>query len=146
MEVFDIAAKSRKEMKIDKFRDQFARILTSPITARQRERQRTDPTWLADTSDKLYFERQSRDLHKLDICVANPETGEVTTLIEDRMNTYIETKPLRLINNGEEMLYWSERDGWGHWYLYDGKVLSRTRSLRASLLPKLSIISTRKPG
>ena len=37
------------------------------------------------------------------------------------MNTYIETKPLRLINNGDEMLYWSERDGWGHWYLYDGK-------------------------
>ncbi len=53
--------------------------------------------------------------------MANPETGEVTTLIEDRMNTYIETKPLRLLNNGEEMLYWSERDGWGHWYLYDGK-------------------------
>ena len=121
MEVFDIAAKSRKEMKIDRFKDQFARILTSPVSARQRERQRMDQTWLADGSDKLYFERQSRDLHKLDICIANPETGEVTTLIEDRMNTYIETKPLRLLNNGEEMLYWSERDGWGHWYLYDGK-------------------------
>lgn len=121
MEVFDLAAKSRKEMKIDRFKDQFARILTSPVTARQRERQRTDPQWLAEGSGKLYFERQSRDLHKLDICVANPETGEVTTLIEDRMNTYIESKPLRLINNGEEMLYWSERDGWGHWYLYDGK-------------------------
>ncbi|MGA3204530.1 MAG: DPP IV N-terminal domain-containing protein [Bryobacteraceae bacterium] len=121
MEVFDLGAKSRKEMKIDRFKDEFARILTSPITARQRERQRTDPTWLADGSDKLYFERQSRDLHKVDICLANPETGEVTTLIEDRMNTYIETKPLRLLNNGEELLYWSERDGWGHWYLYDAK-------------------------
>ncbi len=108
-------------MKIDRFKDQFARTLTSPTTARQRERQRTDQTWLAETSDKLYFERQSRDLHKLDICVANPETGEVTTLIEDRMNTYIESKPLRLLNNGEELLYWSERDGWGHWYLYDAK-------------------------
>ncbi len=121
MEVFDLAAKSRKEMKIDRFKDQFARVLTAPVTARQREKQRTDPQWLADGSGKLYFERQSRDLHKLDICVANPETGEVTTLIEDRMNTYIESKPLRLIDNGEEMLYWSERDGWGHWYLYDGK-------------------------
>ncbi len=39
----------------------------------------------------------SRDLHKVDVCVANPETGEVKTLIEERMNTYIETKPLRLI-------------------------------------------------
>ena len=26
---------------------------------------------------------------------------------------------MRLVNNGEEMLYWSERDGWGHYYLYD---------------------------
>ncbi|HVO98628.1 MAG TPA: DPP IV N-terminal domain-containing protein [Bryobacteraceae bacterium] len=121
LEVFDLAAKSRKEMKIDRFKDQFARVLTAPVTARQREKQRTDPQWLADGSDKLYFERQSRDLHKLDICIANPETGEVTTLIEDRMNTYIESKPLRLVNNGEELLYWSERDGWGHWYLYDGK-------------------------
>jgi len=121
MEVFDLAAKSRKEMKIERFKDEFARILTAPVTAHQREKQRTDPQWLADGSDKLYFERQSRDLHKLDICVANPETGEVTTLIEDRMNTYIESKPLRLIGNGAEMLYWSERDGWGHWYLYDGK-------------------------
>src|SRR5580693_1245162 len=32
MEVFDIAAKLRKEMKIDRFKDQFARILTSPVT------------------------------------------------------------------------------------------------------------------
>ena len=121
MEVFDIAQKTRKEMKIDRFKDEFARVLTTPVTARQRERQRMDQTWLADGSNKLYFERQSRDLHKVDICVANSETGEVTTLIEDRMNTYIESKPLRLLNNGEELLYWSERDGWGHWYLYDGK-------------------------
>ena len=40
MEVFDIAAKSRKEMKIDRFKDEFARVLTTPVTARQRERQR----------------------------------------------------------------------------------------------------------
>ena len=53
MEVFDIAAKSRKEMKIDHFKDQFARVLTSPTSARQRERQRLDQTWLADGSDKL---------------------------------------------------------------------------------------------
>jgi len=35
------------------------------------------------------------------------------------LNTYIETKPPRLINNGQEFLWWSERDGWGHYYLYD---------------------------
>jgi len=30
-------------------------------------------------------------------------------------------KPLRLVENGKEMLWWSERDGWGHFYLYDGQ-------------------------
>ena len=34
------------------------------------------------------------------------------------MNIYIETKPLQVINNGGELLFWSERDGWGHYYLY----------------------------
>ncbi len=61
----------------------------------------------------------SRDQHKVDVCLANAETGDVKTVVEERLNTYIETHPLRLIGNGEELLFWSERDGWGHYYLYD---------------------------
>src|SRR5262249_11687848 len=80
--------------------------------------------------DKLYFRRMSRDQHKVDICIANPVTGEVKTLIEEHLNTYVETKPLRLLNNGDEILFWSERDGWGHYYLYgaDGKVKNQVTS------------------
>ena len=47
-------------------------------------------------------------------------TGEVRVLIEERLNTYIENKPLRIVNNGQDLIHWSERDGWGHYYLYDG--------------------------
>jgi dipeptidyl aminopeptidase/acylaminoacyl peptidase len=36
------------------------------------------------------------------------------------MNTYVETRKLGLVNNGAELIEWSERDGWGHFYLYDG--------------------------
>jgi dipeptidyl-peptidase-4 len=61
----------------------------------------------------------SRDMHKVDVCVVDVATGEVKVLFEERLNTYIETKPLRLINKGQEMAWWSERDGWGHYYLYD---------------------------
>ena len=50
--------------------------------------------------------------------MANTVTGEVTPLIEERSNTYIEIKPLRLLSTGE-VLHWSERDGWGHYYLFD---------------------------
>ncbi len=77
--------------------------------------------WLSDTPDKLYFTRASRDRHKLDVCVADTKTGDVKTLIEERLNTYIDTRPLRLANGGKEILFWSERDGWGHYYLYDAE-------------------------
>ena len=48
-----------------------------------------------------------------------PRPARCKTLIEERLNTYIESRPLRLVNNGQELLLWSERDGWGHFYLYD---------------------------
>jgi len=82
----------------------------------------TPPTpaeWLSDSPDKLYFTRLSRDMHRLDVCVADASTGEVRTLIEERLNTYIESKPLRLVSDQTELLFWSERDGWGHYHLYD---------------------------
>ncbi len=119
LEVFDLATSTRKEIKADRFKDQTLAVFDAKVTARQREKQRTDAQWVANTSDKLYFRRMSRDQHKLDICLANPDTGEVKTVIEERLNTYVEYKPLWLINNGDELLFWSERDGWGHYYLYD---------------------------
>ena len=74
--------------------------------------------WAAPGSDKLYFTRTSRDLHRVDVCVADLATGTVKPLIQERMNVYIETKPVKFIDNGTEMIWWSERDGWGHYYLY----------------------------
>ena len=119
LEVFDRDSKARVAIKADKFKDQNVQIQTARPSAIAREKEKTEPQWLSDTSDKLYFTRLSRDMHKMDVCVANPETGEVKTLIEERLNTYIENKPMRLANNGTELIFWSERDGWGHYYLYD---------------------------
>ncbi|MFN0123140.1 MAG: DPP IV N-terminal domain-containing protein [Blastocatellia bacterium] len=142
LESFDIAAKSRVIVKSEKFKDQQVSVYTARVAERERERARiiqversgeqdqqqqgggqfgsgVEPRWLADGSDKLYFNRTSRDLHKIDVCVADTATGEVKTLIEERLNTYVEIKPLLLINNGQELLHWSERDGWGHYYLFD---------------------------
>jgi dipeptidyl aminopeptidase/acylaminoacyl peptidase len=127
LELFEIASQARKEIKIDRFKDQTVQIFDAPVTARQREKQRTDAQWVADTSDKLYFRRMSRDQHKVDVCLVNPDSGDVKTLIEERLNTYVETKPLRLINNGDEILFWSERDGWGHYYLYDANGTLKNR-------------------
>jgi dipeptidyl aminopeptidase/acylaminoacyl peptidase len=130
--VFDIASKAMVKVKADKFKDQTLQIAAAPVPARlaggggrgggQGAGTNPDvpePQWLSETSDKLYFTRTSRDLHKVDVCVANPDSGDVKVLVEERLNTYIETKPLRLANNGQDLVFWSERTGWGHYYLYD---------------------------
>ena len=120
--VFDLGTKAKVKIKADRFKDQTISVSTAPrekpSTASGTIRPR--PMWLSDTSDKLYFGRQSRDLHRYDVCLADTKTGEVKVLIQEVLNTYVDVQPLRLINGGKEMIWWSERDGWGHYYLYDG--------------------------
>lgn len=150
IEVFEPASKGRVKIKTDSFKDQQLAVYTSPVTNLERERARqfqidrgeqdqqqqlqqgppqgpqVEAKWLGETSDKLYFNRTSRDLKKIDVCVADTATGEVKTLIEERSNTYVELKPLRLLSTGE-MLHWSERDGWGHYYLFDANGTMKTQ-------------------
>jgi dipeptidyl aminopeptidase/acylaminoacyl peptidase len=150
IEVFEPASKSRVKIKTDRFKDQQLAIYAAPVTNIERERARVfqvdrgdqdqqqqqqqgpptggqvEPRWLSDTSTKLYFNRTSRDLKKIDVCVADTSTGEVKPLIEERSNTYVEIKPLRLLSTGE-MLHWSERDGWGHYYLFDANGTLKTQ-------------------
>ena len=119
IEIFDVATKGRVKVKSDRFKDQALQIEQARTTALAREKEHTEPQWANDTSDKLYFLRSSRDLHKVDLAVADTTTGDVRTLIEERLNVYIETRPVRLIGGGQELVWWSERDGWAHYYLYD---------------------------
>ncbi|MHB8541009.1 MAG: S9 family peptidase [Candidatus Acidiferrales bacterium] len=136
LQVFDVATKEHKVIQTAAFKDQTLSVATDRILARDREHQLQQTEgqkrlfggfgvfmtgeWLADTSDELYFLRSSRDLHRIDVCVADTNTGAVKTLIEERSNVYLDTKPLRQLDNGKELIWWSERDGWGHYYLYDG--------------------------
>ena len=121
--VFDRDTKERVKIKADAFKDQNLNL--SNWNARRPPQFGEPPvyppaqTWFTDAADKVYFSRLSRDQQRLDICVADPATGEVKILVEERLNTYIEYRQPRLINNGLEFLWWSERDGWGHYYLYD---------------------------
>ncbi len=119
IEIFDASTRNRVLVKASLFKDESLQIESSAPSARAREKEHTEPTWVAEGSDKLYFTRMSRDLHKADLCVADTSTGDIRVLIEERLNVYIETKPIRLLEGGQEMIWWSERDGWGHFYLYD---------------------------
>jgi dipeptidyl aminopeptidase/acylaminoacyl peptidase len=129
--VFDRDTKALVKLKADRFKDQRLSIATAPTRGggggggrgggggQAPGQDQPPPMWLSDSSDKLYIERTSRDLKKHDVCLASPDTGEVKVLVEERLNTYIETKPLRLAGSGQDLVFWSERTGWGHYYLYD---------------------------
>ena len=128
--IFDRETKARVAVKADAFKDQTIQVATARTTARAREKQKTEGQWLGETADKMYFLRNCRDLHRVDVCVADTTTGEVKTIVEERLNTYIETNPLWTLGNGKEFIHWSERDGWGHYYLFaaDGTLKNQITS------------------
>jgi dipeptidyl aminopeptidase/acylaminoacyl peptidase len=108
------------KVKADMFKDQGLFIMSARYLAKTRDDDYRPPLWLSETPDKLYLSRMSRDLKRIDVCSADTATGEVKVLIEERLNTYVETRPPGFIDNGRELVEWSERDGWAHFYLYDG--------------------------
>lgn len=118
--VFDMEQKEGKKYDIERFTNQSLSIHSASYTNKERIPDYVPTKWLSKSSNEVYFSRISRDLHKNDLCILNLENGEVKVLIEERLNTYVETKSVKLINNGEEMIWWSERDGWAQLYLYDG--------------------------
>ena len=128
--VFDVPGKARTTLKTAAFKDQTMSMPTMPLTNLQREKQDTASRWIAVGADKIYYSRTSRDMKRVDIVEADTKTGESRVVIPERLNTYIETKPLRLLNGGKQLIHWSERDGWGHYYLYDasGKLIRQITS------------------
>jgi len=82
------------------------------------------PRVWSDDSSTLYFTRRSRDYFSVDVCAADPATGESRILIEERINGQVYIKSLRELPKLDKLLWWSMRDGWGHLYLYgrDGEL------------------------
>jgi dipeptidyl aminopeptidase/acylaminoacyl peptidase len=122
LQVFDIAARKPVKLMTEAFKDQNLGGTTLPLTNLQREKNDTAPRWLLPGSDKMMYTRLSRDQKRFDVVEADTLTGEARVVVAERLNTYIESQPIRLITNatgGKELIHWSERDGWGHYYLYD---------------------------
>jgi dipeptidyl aminopeptidase/acylaminoacyl peptidase len=117
--LFDAATKTYKPLEIKQFKDQEISIQSAVQLQSTRDDDYRPLRWLG-TGDKFYFNRTSRDLKRIDLCTVDIITGAVTPLIAERSNTYVETRRPGLVNNGAELIHWSERDGWGHFYLYDG--------------------------
>src|SRR5262249_11599457 len=90
---------------------------------------RVEPKWKDEaygdihwgkTSDELRFTRRDR-LHR------NPQfssyslaTGECKCLITEGFeNANVVTQPAKYLDESDELIWWSERSGWAHFYLYE---------------------------
>src|SRR5262245_9249234 len=81
-----------------------------------------DVEWSAD-STQLAFISSSRDHKTAVLRVADAATGNVRNVIEEKVDTYFEggdNRPnWRFLPASKEVVWFSERNNWGHLYLYD---------------------------
>ena len=77
-------------------------------------------SWHDEAGDELRFVRRDRLRRNLDFCKLNTRTGEVEVILSERYEVgLIGIQEPRYLEDREEMIWWSERSGWGHYYLYD---------------------------
>lgn len=127
--LFDMNDNSYKEIRTSAFKNQTVGLARRPWQQKDRDRKEVASVWLGD-NNRFFVTRSSRDLHRIDICSYTIGQDSIRPIIEERMNTYQEVRPLAAIGNGKELIQWSERDGWAHLYLYDGEGNLKNRITR----------------
>lgn len=104
--IFDVQTKKRVDVDIKKWKDQTINVV-----------------WASQKSaDKLILLRKDRLLKDLDVCLVNTETGALSVLFSEESCPYFNNEYTRLavLNEGSDLIWWSERSGWGQLYHYDG--------------------------
>jgi len=105
--IFDVTTKKRVDVDIKKWKDQTINV-----------------EWTSQKSaGQLILIRKDRPLKNLDVCIVNAETGALSVLFSEETWPYFNDEYTRLsvLNEGNDIIWWSERTGWGQLYLYDGK-------------------------
>ena len=116
--LFDLSDNSYREIATSAFKDQSLNLSRRPREERQRDQKEVASVWLGD-ENRFFVTRSSRDLHRIDVCSYTIGEDSIRPIIQERLNTYIELRPLAALKGGKELVHWSERDGWAHLYLYD---------------------------
>ncbi|MEC7584213.1 MAG: DPP IV N-terminal domain-containing protein, partial [Planctomycetota bacterium] len=84
-----------------------------------------DSRWLPN--GELRVLRRDRTLRKLEYGIVDPKTGDFEVLFDEKLaDAGINTQTIRYLDDRSQFIWWSERTGWGHYYLYDlsGKMLN----------------------
>jgi dipeptidyl-peptidase-4 len=121
--VFEPETKTISKMEIGKWKDQRA----------------MDMHFQDASSDVIRFVRRDRLQRNMEVCDYDVKTKKTTVLVAESVeNAFLESQQIRYLKPGGDFIWWSERTGWGHFYLYsnDGKLKNAITSgpYRASTL------------
>jgi dipeptidyl aminopeptidase/acylaminoacyl peptidase len=156
--IIDVENASITRLKMEP--DQHRSSITDHIAIRGG--QLADAEWSTD-SKKLMFLSNSRDHKVATLRIANADTGEVRTILEEKVDTFFEsgysTINWRFLSESDEFIWFSEKSNWGNLYLYDlntGKLKNQitkgdwnsTEILRMDLEKRILFITGmgREPG
>ncbi|HSJ67092.1 MAG TPA: DPP IV N-terminal domain-containing protein [Anditalea sp.] len=114
---YSFVAENMNRLPVSTFKDQNIGLWSASFPTNARDDDFKPVRWLGD-KDYFYFSITSRDLKKVDICRWNLRDNKKEIIVEERSNTYIDINKPEILSNGREIIHWSERDGWGHYYLY----------------------------
>lgn len=94
-----------------------------PIEEKWKDESYSDVRWLEN--GELRVLRRDRLLRNVEYGVLDPKTGAFKALFRDGVkNANLNTQSIRYLQKRNELIWWSERSGWGHFYLYglDGQL------------------------
>ncbi|HEU4988837.1 MAG TPA: DPP IV N-terminal domain-containing protein [Gemmatimonadaceae bacterium] len=121
--VFDVAA--RHGVKVDRPPQQAVNTTCCWLTTQDSVVK--DVKW-DPTSEHLFMTYGYRGYHQLDLLDVDPATGHARTVLTEKSKTFVETNlasggvpDWRPLGHGRQVIWFSERDGWAHLYLYDAR-------------------------
>ena len=86
-----------------------------------------DARWGSST-DEFFYTHGQRDYKKFELIAVDTRTGASRKILEEKSPTFVELNlnsgglaNWRVVNNNSEVIWFSERDGWGHLYLFDAR-------------------------
>ena len=95
--------------------------------------------WWSSDSQRAFFVDVARGAKAVRVMALDVDTGETHSIIEETSETFVKLKhsiydkPMfRLLPDTDELIWFSERSGWGHLYLYDLKTGELKNSITGS--------------
>jgi dipeptidyl aminopeptidase/acylaminoacyl peptidase len=100
--VFTRGEKSLRKVPVDKWKDQRVSNVHWPVK-----------------SETFRLVRRDRLQRNMELVEVNTATLAMKTLLTESVeNAFLEIQPVRYVTRGGDFVWFSERSGWGHYYLY----------------------------